>query len=182
VEFKAPDGLNPAQAGYLIDEKVDDEDLGAMFIYWAVHGHMLIDESDRKNIRLVKLSALDEAHHASERTAFDGLWSRGDGRSVEIRDLENSYFKIANFFRTQTARNFKTGQKKRLYDMKSQAASSFISFMGLLCFWVMCALWAWTRTGQPGAGAVMAFILSVPYGLIAAGWCWIQRRGAGAYR
>lgn len=176
VEFKAPDGLNPAQVGYLIDEKVDDEDLGAMFIYWAGHGHLLIDESDRKNVRLVKLGELDPAHPASERTAFGGLWSRGDGRGVSVKDLENSYYKTANTFRTQTARPFETRKKERLYDAKSQAASSFIAFMGLLCFWAMCALWAWMETGDLLAGVIMAFFLTVPYGLIAAGWSWIQRR------
>lgn len=176
VEFKAPDGFSPAEVGYIIDEKVDNEDLSAMFIYWASHGHMRIEELPHRKFRLIKLSDLDEGHPAHEKTAFNGLWTRGSDGIVEAKDLKNSYYTVANTFRSKTASVFTRRKKKRLYDKKSDIASGIIAFMSALCFWTLCMLWAWMSSEEFLAGAMLACFMTMPYYLFAMGWKWIQRR------
>jgi len=170
----APDGMTPAQAGYIIDEKVDGIDLASMFVYWASHGHMDITETGRKGFRLTKRSDLDEAHPEEERAAFDALWRLGSGDSVESGDLVNAYYVAAAAFREKTAARFQTG-KQRLIDPKSRAASGVIALMGLLGFWTLGFLWAWMTAESSASAVFIGFVLCVPYLLYAAGWHWLGR-------
>lgn len=171
---RAPDGLSPAQAGYIVDEKVDGIDLASMFVYWASHGHMDIAETGRRGFQLTKRSDLDEAHPEEERAAFDALWRLGDGGSVESGDLVSAYYVAAAAFREKTAARFQTGEQ-RLVDPKSQIASGVIALLGLLSFWALGFLWAWMTVGSAAGAAFIGFVLCVPYLLYAAGWHWLWR-------
>lgn len=48
VEFKAPDGLTPTEAGYIIDRTVSGDDVTALIVYWASKGYVAIEEKEKK--------------------------------------------------------------------------------------------------------------------------------------
>lgn len=37
VEFYPPEGMTPAEMGYLIDGSIDDKDIMSMIVYYAIH-------------------------------------------------------------------------------------------------------------------------------------------------
>lgn len=45
VEFYPPEGITPAEAGYIIDGIVNKEDLVSMVIYFADKGYLSIEET-----------------------------------------------------------------------------------------------------------------------------------------
>ena len=55
VEFSAPEGMTPADAGYVIDKTIDDRDISALLVYWAAKKYLEIDEKEDKNVLLKKL-------------------------------------------------------------------------------------------------------------------------------
>ena len=60
VEFKAPDGLTPTEAGYIIDRTVSGDDITSLIVYWASKGYVEIQEKEKK-IYIKKLKDLDNA-------------------------------------------------------------------------------------------------------------------------
>lgn len=56
VEFESPKDLNPCEVGFLVDGVVDNEDLTALFVYWASKGYISIEgkEKDQTFKKLVK--------------------------------------------------------------------------------------------------------------------------------
>ena len=49
VEVKAPDGLSPMQAGYIIDGTYDNEDMIGQILYLAQKGYLKIEQLDGKD-------------------------------------------------------------------------------------------------------------------------------------
>ena len=84
VEFKAPEGLTPAESGLIIDGKVDNRDLVSMIIYWASRGYLQIIEND-KEIHLKKTKPLDDTFKSYEKTLFNCIFKSGE--LVNIKDI-----------------------------------------------------------------------------------------------
>ena len=73
VEFKAPDGLTPTEAGYIIDRTVSGDDISSLIVYWASKGYVQIVEKQKK-VYLVKLKDLDNAKE-HERLFFNSIFT-----------------------------------------------------------------------------------------------------------
>lgn len=73
VEFKAPDGLTPTEAGYIIDRTVSGDDITSLIVYWASKGYVEIQEKEKK-IYIKKLKDLDNAKE-HERLFFNAIFS-----------------------------------------------------------------------------------------------------------
>ncbi len=86
VEFKAPEGLTPAECGLILDGKVDNRDLVSMIIYWASRGYLQIIEKG-KDITLKKLKDLDNTAKSYEKTIFNCIFASGE--QVELDAIKN---------------------------------------------------------------------------------------------
>ena len=73
VEFKAPDGLTPTEAGYIIDRTVSGDDITSLIVYWASKGYVEIQEKEKK-IYIKKLKDLDNAKE-HELLFFNAIFS-----------------------------------------------------------------------------------------------------------
>ncbi len=77
IEFYAPDDLNPAEVGYIIDEKINEHDVIALLYYWASHKHIAIEMGERKGqFTLTRLNKLDDHHTEYEKRFFSKIWTR----------------------------------------------------------------------------------------------------------
>ena len=85
VEFSAPEGMTPADAGYVIDKTIDDRDISALLVYWAAKKYLEIDEKEDKNVLLKKLKDADEKMKDYEKILFNAIFSRGT--EVNVKDL-----------------------------------------------------------------------------------------------
>ena len=92
VEFYPPDGMPPADAGYIVDGIVDKEDITSMIIYFADKGYLSIEEGDgrTKPIILKKLRDLPEESRTYEYTLFNGLFGKKD--SVNVDELKGGFY------------------------------------------------------------------------------------------
>ena len=55
VEFRPPDNITPAEAGYLLDNSVDEKDMISMVVYYADKGYLSINEYEKKSFHLQSL-------------------------------------------------------------------------------------------------------------------------------
>lgn len=90
VEFKAPKGITPSDAGYIIDKNVSKGDISALIVYWANKGYLKIIEEE-KNVKFQKLKEADETFKVYEKDIFNSLF---DGN--EYANLNKKNIKLAN--------------------------------------------------------------------------------------
>lgn len=144
IEFYAPDNLNPSEIGYIIDEKVDNEDVGSMIIYWASHGHLKIEEGKGRKFTLVKMNNIDDAHTDYEKKAFNKLFRLGDGQRVESKELTNSFYVEANKLKYGAAKPYVNKGKRQLYTYASVNVSNKVIGIGGLCMLLLLFLLIWS--------------------------------------
>lgn len=89
VEFYPPEGMTPADMGYVIDGSVDYKDVLSLIMYLAEKGYLRITEYDKNRFRLDKLRDIDRSEKTFVRTFFRGLFEAGD--SVETDDLPSGF-------------------------------------------------------------------------------------------
>jgi Predicted membrane protein (DUF2207). len=68
VEFYPPEGISPAEVGYIVDGMVDQKDLVSLVIYFAEKGYLTIEELEDKSFVLRKERELPETAKTYEYT------------------------------------------------------------------------------------------------------------------
>ncbi|MBR5128631.1 MAG: DUF2207 domain-containing protein [Firmicutes bacterium] len=95
VEFYPPEGMTPAEVGFVMDNTVDKKDLLSLIFYFADKGYISIEEVDKKGIFdkkdfiITKLKEIDGNEKNFARTLFIGLFRKGD--SINIDDLDEEF-------------------------------------------------------------------------------------------
>ncbi len=93
ARFMPPDGLNPAEVGSIVDEKVDNIDVISLIPFWAHKGHLRIKHIPVKwgkdDYELERLSPLTDAH-MYEHNLFNNLFAMGD--KVLLSSLKESFY------------------------------------------------------------------------------------------
>jgi uncharacterized membrane protein YgcG len=105
VRYEPPAGLTPAEAGTLLDHRMDSRDITATLVDLAVRGYLSIEETEEEKVLgifgggssyrfhrrrpVAEWSAL-EAH---EREVLEGLFAHGDRESVELARLKNNFYR-----------------------------------------------------------------------------------------
>lgn len=128
ISFYAPDGLNPAELGYLIDDYTENEDVTALFFYWASHGHMQIEQGEKKKFAFIKKEPLDDAHTDYERAVFEQMFALGDGTRVTSSQLQNQLYQSAARIKNDIAAKYK-GQ---MWNRRSKLVSAIFRALGSL--------------------------------------------------
>lgn len=116
VEVSAPEGITPAEAGYIIDGHADAKDVVSLIIYWANNGYLSIENGKKDQFTLHKIKDSDDNMKSYERYMFIELFK---GRStVTANDLKYSfhdtirdvYLDIRDYFSTPATKLYtKTG-------------------------------------------------------------------------
>ncbi len=55
VEFYPPEGMTPAEMGYLIDGSIEDKDILSMIVYYANKGYMNIEDMGKDAFKFTKI-------------------------------------------------------------------------------------------------------------------------------
>lgn len=99
AQYDPPEGLSPAQAGTILDERADQADLTADIVHMAVNGYLKIRriETDKlfgKKIdyELIKLKEADRLLAAPEQELYKSLFAESK-ELVKISDLKNEFYK-----------------------------------------------------------------------------------------
>ena len=89
VEFYPPEGMNPAEVGYVMDGMADKKDLLSLIMYFADKGYISIEEVDKKDFLITKLAEIDGNEKNFAQTLFLGLFRKGD--SVRVSELDEEF-------------------------------------------------------------------------------------------
>lgn len=89
VEFYPPEGMNPAEVGYVMDGSADKKDLLSLIMYFADKGYISIEEVDKKDFLITKLTEIDGNEKNFAQTLFLGLFRKGD--SVRVSELDEDF-------------------------------------------------------------------------------------------
>ncbi len=162
TSYFPPDGVDPAMAGYLINEREDASDLVALIPKWGYDGLIEVEEIPKKGFfsradtKLTKLGELPKDAPAYERILFNGLFAEkkktlyllknifdSDGNetkdSVLISSLKDSFYKTMAEAKTELRKSAKkyyepSGEKAKLWSFTFSVLSLFVLTPLLLFF------------------------------------------------
>lgn len=89
VEFYPPEGMTPAEIGYIIDGTVDTKDIMSLLIYFASKGWLSIHENEEEKFELIKLRDIDPKEKRFAKTVFNALFIRSD--KVKLDNLPENF-------------------------------------------------------------------------------------------
>ncbi len=124
VEFEPPEGITPAELGYIIDGVSDKNDLVSLIIYFAHKGYLKIapvDEKD-KDFTLTKLTDLPESCKTYEHTFFNGLFENSLSGVVRIKELGEEFYPSFTAAKSQLQQEFIHKKENRIFALSSIAA------------------------------------------------------------
>ncbi|NLL24999.1 MAG: DUF2207 domain-containing protein [Spirochaetales bacterium] len=161
VRFEPPTDLSPLEVGYLFDGTVDMKDLSSMLFYWADLGYIQIEELGKKDYRIIKLKDLvsDKEH---ERRLFNAFFKRGDGTSVDLKNLSKSTTFAKDIEKTKSlTRSYFTGERE-LKDQKAERKRTVPFLYGVL----LVVFHAWGTTYSYPGGVIFTLPLTFGIGLL----------------
>lgn len=130
VEFYPPEGISPAEVGYIVDGMVDQKDLVSLVIYFAEKGYLTIQELEDKSFILRKQKDLPETAKTYEYTFFYGLFKEGD--SVMLEDLKGEFYGSYQASGTQLRSHFGKKKETRVFTHSSLGARSLGTLLMLI--------------------------------------------------
>lgn len=136
IEFYPPDGTNPAEVGYIIDNSADSGDLTSLIYYWAAHGHLSIVMTSKKTFTLNRGTPLDSAHRDYEYDMYNKLWTLGTGDNVLSSELNEKYYVTLNKARGSLALRFKE-EENRLMDETNEKHYRLVRYGSILALLAM---------------------------------------------
>lgn len=139
VEFYPPDGMTPAEAGYVIDGCVDDKDIVSLILYWADKGYLEIIEKSKGDFELVKLKDLDNGK-SFERPMFNKLFAKGD--AVAVSSLKYTFYTTMSMTKTAVNNYFEGAPTRQIYTKESKRARAVMGLITMLpialtLFWAL---------------------------------------------
>ncbi len=124
TSYYAPENIDPAMAGFLIDDREDNSDLIALIPYWGNKGLIRIEEIPKKGLfgkgdtKIIRIKELPNNATQYERDIFIGLFGSdfdGAEKEVLISSLKDSFYTTMNSAKSSLKENAQT-----YYEAKSK--------------------------------------------------------------
>lgn len=140
VEFHAPKGLTPADAGYIYNGRVSSHHITSLIIYWADKGYLQIQEyvknpkkPQKTSLVLHKLRDMGPEAKEYERLMFNSLFiSYGAVNSVEIDSLKNRFYKTIKIISNKLKSIWYDNEETRIYRKGNGLLAVFIQLFALV--------------------------------------------------
>ena len=130
VEFSAPDGMTPAEVGYIIDGGVENKDVTSLLMYWADKGLLKIEEESKNDFRFTKLADLPDDAWQFEHTMFDNMFASGD--SVLMSSLEQSFYTTLELTKEEVEDHFRINEENNVFTPTSRRIRTLMSVLTVL--------------------------------------------------
>ncbi len=117
VEFSAPQGLNAASVGYIIDNVVHTRDIVAQILEWAKDNYLIIDDTEKRNLKFIRQKDLEDDKPYYERVLFASLFKKGD--IATEKELSGKFFNSIESAKRGII-NYYSKKKTKLYETKSK--------------------------------------------------------------
>jgi uncharacterized membrane protein YgcG len=129
VEFYAPEGMTPAEVGYVIDGSVDNKDIVALILYWADKGYLDIVQQDKDDFSFNKKRE-PEGMKGFERAMFDKMFADGDITSLD--KLKYSFYTTIEATKTAVTNHFEGSKERRVFTKASKTARGWMGIITML--------------------------------------------------
>lgn len=141
VNLTAPEEMDPLKMGKLIDNAVDNEDLGAAVFYLADQGYLNIDMTNEKNPKLIQTDKPISSELPNYlQKMYYGIFQ--SGRSVTVSSLENRFYKVAEQVKLDV-----TNKNKSVYDVKCPVYTAVLGVLAVLLLGGFAWLFSWLTIG-----------------------------------
>lgn len=180
IAVSPPNGLTPADVGYIVDETIESRDMVALLFYWADKGYIQIKNIEaKKDFLITKLKDLPEDSGEYEFTMFQRLFR--SSMSVSTNSLSGKFASTMDLAKSQVKGQFDHRNSTRLYTKQSKRCESIMCLLGVLpplivvfaCYWMNML----SNVGVILVGIAIAFILYVTFlSFIASVRMWHSRK------
>jgi uncharacterized membrane protein len=165
TSYYPPDGMDPAMAGFLINDSDDASDLISLIPYWGAKGYLRIEEIPKKNwftkadTKLIAIKTLPADTSPYERTIFSGLFGSHVGNTssnVLISSLKDSFYTQMN-----TARSALKTQAQPYYEPRAKRVRTitYVVLILLTLLLVPVMLFVWGFVAVIGLIVVSIFLM-----------------------
>lgn len=153
VQFYPPEGLNPAEVGYIIDDSLSGRDITSLIYYWAAQGHLSVEFTGKDSFVLHKKNELDAAHPAYEKSMYRSMWSFGSkmeaastgnegvkagDESVSEVQLKGKFYAVLNTTLSGVVNTYRG--EKALHDQSAGIKAALIGYVWPLLGLAVCLL------------------------------------------
>lgn len=144
TSYYPPENMDPAMAGYLIDDKDDASDLIALIPYWAAQGFIEIEEIPKSGIfgktdmKLTKLETPPVTIPEYEQRMFSSLFNIW-GNNVLISSLTNTFYVSMNLCR----KDLKAAAQK-YYEARSNKVMKITMGIAIALGVILCFIFLFT--------------------------------------
>ncbi len=126
-----PNGITPAEVGYIMDSTVDNKDVLSLIIYWADKGYLTIEQIEEDDsFILTKLGDLPIGANGYEKTMFDGLFASGN--IVNTKDLKSKFFSTLELTKTRLRSKFTKSQSTSLHTTASLVCQGIVGLLSIV--------------------------------------------------
>lgn len=121
IEFYPPEGMTPAEMGYLIDGSIDDKDILSMIVYYANKGYMTIEDNGVKGFKFKKIRDIDKDEKRFSKNFFNSIFSEKDEVTENTMplNLSDKYFVVKDMLEGRFIGD------KRIFSKKSSMSKWF---------------------------------------------------------
>ncbi len=132
VNFYPPKGMDPLEAGTLIDGTANNEDVTSILYYWASKGYINIDFSDEKDPVLILSNALPSSAPSHQKMLFEQIFANRD--RVNVSSLTNKLAAAAQTVKSDVASKTPAAfsRKSRLLSIAVTAGAAIIYIATLI--------------------------------------------------
>ncbi len=134
-EFYPPEGITPAEAGFIYDGAASTEDITSLILYLASKGHLIIEEMGKNDLRLIKRAPLVEREKPFVSYFFDKLF-RGRQNEVTTKELAGSFYQEMSNTSRLVADHFQDPQT-RLLERSSVVSSVLMTLLSFVPIWAL---------------------------------------------
>jgi uncharacterized membrane protein len=148
AQYQAPNGLTPAEAGTIIDEKAHKHDISAEIINLAIKGYLKINRIEGKGIlksddyELHKLREGDDLVNKFESKLFKALFSL-DKKVIKLSELKNKFYKDLEKIKKEIYQSTVTKKYFLKNPNKVRGAYLGIGIVILVLSWFSGPIYSW---------------------------------------
>lgn len=163
IQFYPPDGMNSAEAGYIIDMKLSENDLTSLLFYWADQGYLKIHHV-QGNYHFEKQKDVDTLAPAYEQKLFQDMFSHGQDGIVTREDLRYHFYDDIQEAR-KSIHNIYSGEHKLRLSSVEYVRKLFMGASGIPILYYLLANLFYTYGGGISIFGCILYVLLVAFAI-----------------
>jgi uncharacterized membrane protein YgcG len=156
-DYSPPDAISPAEAGYIIENTINDGDVVSLILYWATKGYLSIEQLDEDDFRITRLKNLSSGHRDYEIYMFNELFPSSE--PVTLSQLQTKFYVVISDTK-DLIKKYYSKKENRFYYPASITLGKILSFIPALLIFSSLLLGIYENTFVLLIAAVISVVCS----------------------